>query len=144
MKNIGIGVVAFVVIIGLAIALTAGGLLWRYVIAEPRGKVEQEEILQQGQNRIAQYDYFFNLCAGIQSDEATIRALFEELNSNPPPSASRRDQIRATITGVRSGRAEKVNQYNADARKSGTIAQFRSSSLPFFINSAEEITTCVA
>jgi hypothetical protein len=141
MKSIGIGVGAFVLIITLVIALTAAGLLWRYVIAEPRGKVEQEEILQQGQNRIARYDHFFNLCAGVQSDEATIAALKQELATNPR--AQRVEQINATITALRSGRAEKINQYNADARKSGTLAQFRSSDLPFQLNLAEEATTCV-
>lgn len=140
-KNIGLGLAALVVFLVIAILATAGGLAWRYVIAEPRGKVQQEEILQRGQNRIARYDHFFNLCAAVQSDEATIRALKQERTTNPP--ASRVTQINATITALRSGRAEKINQYNADARKEGTIAQFRSSSLPFQLDHTQEATTCV-
>jgi hypothetical protein len=142
MKIAGISLLAIVVTAALVVGLTAAGLAWRYVIAEPRGKVQQEEILQRGQNRIARYDHFFNLCAAVQSDEATIGALTQELATDPP--VSRVTQINATITALRSGRAEKINQYNADARKSGTIAQFRSSDLPFQLVHTEEVTSCVA
>lgn len=142
LKGISLGVAAFLGVIVLIIALTLGGLVWRYVIAEPRGKVQQEEILQQGQNRIARYDHFFNLCAAVQSDENTMEALRDELATNPP--ADRVTQINATITALRSGRAEKINQYNVDARKSGTIAQFRSSDLPYQLDMTTEVTLCIA
>lgn len=141
-KAAGVTALAIASVIAAAILFTALALVWRYVIAEPRGRVQQEEILQQGQNRIARYDYFFNLCAAVQSDEATIVALRQELETNPP--ASRVTQINATITALRSGRAEKINQYNVDARKSGTIAQFRSSDLPFQLIPTSEVTSCIA
>lgn len=141
-KAIGGGLAALVVVLILAMLLTAGGLAWRYIIAEPRGNVEQEEILQRGQNQIARYDDFFNLCASVQSDEATIVALQQELETNPPP--SRVTQINASITALRSARAEKINRYNADARKEGTIAQFRSDDLPFQLFASEEATSCTA
>jgi hypothetical protein len=136
----GGGLLAIIVFLALIVTLTTVGLVWRYVIAEPRGKVQQEEIIQEGQHRIAAYDRFFNLCAQVQSDEATIVALQDELKTNPPE--SRITQINASITALRSGRAEKINQYNVDARKEGTSAQFRSDHLPFQLDITQERTLC--
>jgi len=140
-RIIGEGFFWIVVVIGLILALTVGGLAWRYVIAAPKGKVEAREQIQSGPFRIAAYDRFFNLCAAVQSDEATIAALQAELKTKPP--ASRVTQINASITGLRSGRAEKINQYNADARKDYTIGQFRASGLPYQLFIEREATECV-
>lgn len=130
-----------VLVSGVIVLLTLLGLGWRYVLAEPKGKVQAREQIQSGSSRIAAYNHFFDLCAQVQSDEATISSLNQELTTGP--SESRRGQIQASLTALRSARAEKINQYNADARKDYTIGQFRSSGLPYTLDPTAEATQCV-
>jgi hypothetical protein len=127
------------VILAIAI-LTLLGLGWRYILASPRGKVQAQEQIQSGSSRIAAYNHFFDLCAAVQSDEAAMASLRSELLTNPPD--SRRTQINASLTALRSARAEKINQYNADARKDYTIGQFKSSGLPYTLILTQEVTSC--
>ena len=102
------------------IVITLLGLGWRYILADPRGKVQAQEQIKSGPARIAAYNHFFDLCASVQSDEAAMKSLYEELATKPPE--SRVTQINASLTALRSARAEKINQYNADARKDYTTA----------------------
>jgi hypothetical protein len=141
MKGIGVGVAALIGLLILIVAISAFSLGYRWLIAEPKGRVEAREQILSGTNRIAQYDYFFNLCAGVQSDEASIVNLQRELETGP--SQSRREQINASITGLRNGRAEKINQYNVDAAKGYTAGRFRASKLPFQLDPTQEVTVCV-
>jgi len=129
------------VVLGAVVLLTILGLGWRYVLADPKGRVQAQEQIKSGSSRIAAYNHFFDLCASVQSDEATIVSLNQELTTGP--SESRRGQIQATLTALRSGRAEKINQYNADARKDYTIGQFRSSGLPYTLDPTLEKTSCI-
>lgn len=122
------------------VVFTLLGLGWRYVLADPKGKVQAQEQIKSGANRIAAYNHFFDLCAAVQSDEAAITSLKEELTTNPPE--SRITQINASLTALRSARAEKINQYNADARKDYTSGQFRSSGLPYRLVLTQEVTSC--
>lgn len=140
-KYIGGTLGALLAIFALMFIIFGMVFAFRWVTAEPRGKLEARETIQSGPFRIAAYDLFFNRCAQVQSDEATIRALQQELKTNPP--ASRVTQVHATIAALRSGRAEKINQYNADARKDYTIGQFRASGLPYQLFIESEVTTCV-
>lgn len=140
-KDIGIVSGAIIAFFLLIIIFFSFFFAFRWVTAEPRGKLEAREQIQSGPFRIAAYDLFFNRCAQIQADEATIIALKEELKTNP--SQSRVEQINASITALRSGRAEKINQYNADARKDYTIGQFRASALPYQLFIESEVTECV-
>jgi hypothetical protein len=128
------------IVLGAIVLLTLLGLGWRYVLADPKGRVQAQEQIKSGSSRIAAYNHFFDLCAGVQSDEATMASLREELTTGP--SESRRGQIQATLTALRSARAEKINQYNADARKDYTIGQFRSSGLPYTLDATLEATSC--
>lgn len=130
------------IVLGAIVLLTLLGLGWRYVLADPKGRVQAQEQIKSGPSRIAAYNHFFDLCAGVQSDEATMASLREELTTGP--SESRRGQIQATLTALRSARAEKINQYNADARKDYTIGQFRSSGLPYTLDATLEATSCTA
>lgn len=124
----------------LVIAVTAGVLLWRYVIAAPAGKVQARQQIQSGNYRIAAYNHFFDLCASVQTKEATIAALQQELATRPPE--SRIEQINASITANVAGRADDINQYNADAEKDYTLAQFRASKLPFQLDPRTKETRC--
>lgn len=128
----------------LSIAIWAGSSLFSYNTANIRGKVSaQNKIKADGEYRIGAYDSFFNECASIQTIEATIRATQNELASKP--TAERREELETNITALSAARADAVNQYNADASKSYTEGQFRSSHLPFQISQTiptEGTTTC--
>lgn len=129
--GIGLGMAVLIGVSVLSIALFAAGLAFRYFTADVRGRVDAQEQILSGPNRIAQYDHFFNLCASVQSLEAQLDALNVEL----PRAPTVRDESRilASITGVTAARARAINQYNADALKSYTSARFRDSDLPFQI-----------
>ena len=110
--------------------------------AEWRGGTAATEIVHADPNyRIAAYEHFFDLCAQVQSTEAGIRAQLDELDTDPPE--ARRVQIQANITAARKVRAELINQYNADATKEDTQANFLASSLPYHLNITTEETQCV-
>jgi hypothetical protein len=76
----------------------------------------------------------------VQSKEANITNLKTELKGKP--TEEREAQLRTFITAAMNGRAELINQYNADARKEGTIGQFKASDLPYQLDLQGE-TTCV-
>jgi hypothetical protein len=137
-----VGETTFWILLALAavVILTLLGLGWRYILADPKGKVQAQEQIKSGPSRIAAYNHFFDLCAAVQSDEAAMQSLRDEMKTDPPP--SRITQINASLTALRSARAEKINQYNADARKDYTIGQFKSSGLPFTLVLTQEVTRC--
>jgi len=132
------------------VAATVVGSMWIFgwgafqrSTAEFRGETGQKERTVADPNyRIAQYDHFFDLCASVQSDEATIQVLLDELATKP--SQKRTEQINATLAGVRANRASSINQYNADARKAGTAGQFRASDLPAHLDLNARETSCTA
>lgn len=107
----------------------------QYYTADVRGRVSAQEQIKSGASRIAGYELFFNRCAAIQTNEAQIDALKEELKNTTDPREQAR--INANITGVTAARNGGINQYNADARKEYTEGQFRDSSLPFQILAGE-------
>lgn len=95
-----------------------------------------------GQYRIAAYNHFYDLCASVQTDEASITNLQDELKTTTDP--TRKAVLPASITGLKNKRADDINTYNADARKSYTLGQFRASDLPFQLDPTEDHTTCSA
>jgi len=132
-------------VIGLAFALMAvfGVGFFKRSTADFRGETEQIERVQADPNyRIAAYEHFYDLCASVQTKEATAVALHEELKSGP--SDSRREQINATLTALTSSRAAAINQYNADARKADTKANFLASDLPYQLSLLAKETSCAA
>lgn len=134
------GVVAIIVAILLAAMAVFGFGLFKRSTADFRGTTDQiEQTRASGSFRIQAYDRFYDRCAGVQADEATIKALLDE-RANAPD--GRKAQINATLTAVRSARAEKIAEYNADARKVGTIGQFRAIDLPGRLDATDEETTC--
>jgi hypothetical protein len=129
------------IVLGL-IVLIVVPFAFRWLTAEPRGALDaRERTKASGAFRIAAYDHFFDLCAAVQADEARIEALKQEYASNPTP--QRQTQIEASLTAVRSSRAEKISRYNTDAAKGYTIGQFRSAKLPPRLSTDQEETTCI-
>jgi hypothetical protein len=112
--------------------------------AEFRGETDAIERLKaDGDYRIQIYDQFHDLCAAVQTDEAQIAGLQEELKS-VVISESRREILNASITGVRASRAEKINQYNADSAKDFTKAAFKDLSLPYRLDINDKETQCAS
>lgn len=120
---IGLGVLA-------AIVLLAGvGWAWRYYTAPIEGKVGAQEQIQSAPHRIAAYNHFFDLCAGVRADEVSLDAQIEQLQATTDE--FQRTRVQTNITGLKGHRAGLIEEYNVNARKDYTEAQFRDSDLPY-------------
>lgn len=129
--------------IALIFALWFGGIIFSNKTANFRGNASViNKTRANGNYRIAAYDHFYDLCASVQNQEVTIEAQKAELATNP--SKDRKEQINANLSALAANRGELINQYNADARKNYTSGQFKSSDLPFHLDSTEAQTTCTA
>lgn len=117
-----LGVLAFFA----AIWALAFGIGW--VTADPNGKLDARKQLKSGAYRIAAYDHFFDLCQAVQTDEASLDAQMDELKTATGEDVSR---INANIAALKAARLGSIFEYNADASKSYTLGQFRSSHLPY-------------
>jgi hypothetical protein len=140
---VGVAVIVVVIVVGL---VGVFGFGWfSNSTANFRGNVAKKNLVEaNGNYRIAAYDHFFDLCAGVQSDEASIKNLQDELQGSPAPDAQRITVIQASITALKNARATAINQYNVDAAKSYTEGQFRSSHLSFKLDLNAQETTCTA
>lgn len=132
----------------VAVVLVATYAIWAGVqqsFIPWQGKIDQQrQTTGNGSYRIAQYDHFFDLCAQVQTDEASIANLQAELKGPPKPDAQRREVIATSITALRNNRADDINQYNADARKADTAGHFRDSHLPYQLDVTAKETTCTS
>lgn len=135
-RLVGIAVGVILVVMAISVA----GWAWRYFTAAPKGIVEAEEQINSGNNRIQNYDHFFDMCSAIQTNKNQLRTQKDMLEM--AESADERERIRATIAGVKSQLNRNVNQYNADSHKEYTQARFKDASLPYEINASQEIITC--
>lgn len=135
------GFIAVVVIIVIGLMATFGFGLFAKGTANFRGEVQEvEQTKASGSFRIYSYEHFFELCVSAQNKEQTVKALEEELKTNP--SEARVEQINVDITANKIAREESINQYNADAHKENTIGQFKSSNLPTELNANAKETQC--
>lgn len=139
-------VVAAVVIAFLAIHVFGFGWFSR-LTADFRGETAVIERVHANPNyRIANYDHFYDLCAAIQADEDRIANLEQELASrlDRDDISFRVSQIESSLTAIRNSRSAKIRQYNADAHKTETRANFLASDLPFELDQARSTTLCTA
>lgn len=137
-----IAAVASVMILSMIIAsMSIFGWGWfQRETADFRGQTaQQEQVFADPDYRIASYDSFYDKCATVMSREAQIENLEEELASGPSPDRER--IIRTTLTALNNARDEAIQEYNADARKTDTRANFRASDLPHQLDPNEE-TSC--
>lgn len=133
-------VFAVVAIVAIALAsMYAMGFLKKETADFRGGVAATERIHADAAYRIAAYDKFFDDCAAIQSKDAQLAALRTEAQT---ATGQRADIVAATITAVTAARATQIAQYNADAAKSDTAANFLSSSLPFYIAPTQEHISC--
>jgi len=112
----------------LAVILTLGTLGWRYVFAGPTGKVQKQEIIQNGTNQLTQQAEFEQLNADITAYGQKIVAAHEQAQAHPD------DQRYQTIElGLVNTCNDAVAKYNALARTERAEA-FRAADLPESIN----------
>lgn len=121
-----LGAVAAVIFVVVAVAAVVFGIRW--AVAGPSGKLAAREQILSGDNRIQAYNHFFDLCAAVQTDEASLDAQYQLLKV---AKGDDRERIVTNIGALLADRAGAVNQYNQDAQKSYTIGQFKSSKLPW-------------
>lgn len=136
-------------VVGILVALFLVGTVmfatgtFQRLTAEWRGETEAiEQTEGSGGFQVATYEAFFNLCAQVQTQEASIKALEEERDTTNP-SDFRLQQINTSITALRNARAEMINEYNADAA-SKHKEDFMDSDLPPSLDINAEETQCHA
>lgn len=114
----------------------------KQITADFRGETsKKEQVEADGSYRIAAYDHFYDLCSSIQGVEDSIE---NQLAERETATEGRKAQIDANIVASRNVRASSIRQYNADARKSYTSGQFRSSDLPYELDINAKETSCTA
>jgi len=140
--GVGLAVVAFLTLAGL----TVGGIYLFGSISKStanfRGDVGvKNRTLADPDYRIAAYNHFFDLCAAVQTQETRITTTRANLAHDQKGSFDQyRD--RQVLDASIAQRSELINQYNADAAKSYTQAQFLASSLPYHLDPNQEHTQC--
>ena len=131
--------VGFGGILGLiAVWLLVASLVWGFGVATAGlyGRGEARKQIQSADFRIAAYDSFFNQYGSIKALEGQIdelTAMLEKLNLGT------RDYgyTLSALTGTKGLRHTAIQKYNADARKSWTVGQFRDANLPYQILDTE-------
>lgn len=135
-------VAAVLAVVAAILILVYGfGMLQRGT-ADFRGETSQIEQTKADANyRIASYDHFYDLCAGVQSLESKISNMVDELEITGDDT-QRKTVLNTSITASKNKRAELIATYNADARKEATRGQFKASELPYELFESEESTIC--
>lgn len=138
--TLGVGLLCAIGV-GVVLLIIGGVLLVSRLTADFRGDTSViNKTRGSGNYRIASYDHFFDLCAAVQSTEGQIAAQEKEAANDAPP--DRVTQIRQNVSALEASRFSLIVQYNADAAKSYTSGQFRSSQLPYHLDPTQETTTC--
>lgn len=128
MKHVWIWIGA---VLGGLVLLAAVGYGVRYITAPIEGKIGAREQIQSAPSRIANYNHFFDLCAGVRADEVSLDAQTAQLQDTTD--SFQRTRVQTNITGLIGHRAGLIEEYNANARKDYTAGQFRDSDLPYQI-----------
>ncbi|MFF7142318.1 hypothetical protein ACFZB5_13850 [Streptomyces nodosus] len=110
-----------------------------------RGETDKKNrTVGSGAFRIATYEEFFDLCASVQTSEAQLKALTDELDDKDhPPTADRAENIRTSITAVKASRAESITTYNSKASQEHRSA-FQDANLPARLDLTAQETQCAA
>jgi len=140
--SIAAGLLAVLVIGAVAFGWIYGFGFVSRSTADYRGETAgRNQVEGSGAYRIAAYDHFYNLCASAQTAQVSLSNTQIALDATTDP--ARKVQLQANLLALQNTLASTVNEYNVDARKAGTLGQFRSSDLPFTIATTQEIT-CTA
>lgn len=131
MQTFGKGALIFIGVAFLIVGLSVGVFIMRVAFAPQIGQGEARITINSGDMRIGAYNHFFDLCASIQADEASINAQSDLLTDTTDGNDASR--ITQNIAALQANRGRSIATYNADAAKDYTIGQFRDSDLPYYI-----------
>lgn len=140
MKEFFAGLGIFGAIVALTAAIVVAGLglfvvdqyIYRFK-APWEGETERIQIVNSGEFRIRAYNHFFDLCASVQDAESRIDNATDVL-ATADPNGRFYDTYVLNLSGAKQSRADAVNQYNADARKDWTEANFLDEDLPWQVS----------
>lgn len=121
--------VSVIAMVALAFALTWASFGINVATAGLVGRGKAHIQIQSAESRIANYEHFFNLCAAVQTDEASIDAQTQVLAT--AKDEDDRSRINQNLGALQANRARSIYQYNVDAAKDYTSGQFRDSQLPY-------------
>jgi hypothetical protein len=123
---LGIGLV-FAALYGLTYAWTQ----FTMDTAERRGEAsKQEQVEANGAYRVAQHDWFYNMCGDIKAKQQNVE-LMEDSGYTKQEIAANKAQLN-----------EMVNDYNSKAANNYTAGQFKADELPYQIDAEKEVTSC--
>lgn len=139
-RLIGTWVLVLAILLAVSVAtMFMTGTVQR-LTAEWRGETDMiEDTEGSGEFQRATYEQFFNLCQSVQSAEGRITSLETELEGGVDASHER--TIDASLTAIRSGRAESIDEYNSLAAQEHTGA-FQDAGLPDRLEHDTEETEC--
>lgn len=128
-KEIGCTTLAIAGVVLLLVAIGIGSWGFRVYTAEWKGKGDAHIQIQSAENRIVQYERFFNLCVSVQNAETALDGEYKRLEQTQD--TTERNRIFANISALQTTRANGINEYNASALKHYTDGQFLASNLPY-------------
>lgn len=143
MKNDTLKIIGVVMVVfGLIIAIVAGSWAWRYYTAEIRGVVDAEQQIEGRDSRIANYEYFYDLCSAIKSYQLALQVQKSgyEQAMEQERSEDVLNRYQSNIIGLESQFYRAIQRYNADARKVKTRARFLGEDLPLQIHNEGPIS----
>lgn len=132
-----------IAVILLVIGLLIGGIwAFRWYTADTRGALDaRDQILADGDFRIAAYTQFFADCSGIQAQEVRANTFQRGVDRGDPLAPTNLDAVLVI-------RGQLAADYNAAASAEWTVGQFRAEDLPYQIDLAwlpgEEGTQCAS
>lgn len=147
MRPLAIAFASITVAVVVGLVSYYGGVLGNSVQANYNKRVVTSKIQQKVRTpefAQGQYETFFNLCAAVQTAEASLEQQYAQLALATAPEDKTR--ININVGGLIATRADAVNQYNADATEY-TRGQFLASNLPSRLSAGYmrgEHTTCAA
>jgi hypothetical protein len=120
--------IVVLIVVGIGITLLSGGLT--ILMAPFQGEVEKSQQVEgSGEYRVAQHDYFYNLCSDIQAKQQNLEVL---------RAAGEKDAVVANEMQLN----EMVSEYNANASNEYTKGQFKADELPYQIDAEKEVASC--
>ena len=125
--------------VAVVVALSAGGMAWKYATAKIAGQVNAEVQIESAPSRTGNYNAFFDQCAAIQGYEGTIAMHEAALDTVSGDDA---DRLRIVLSGIKAQRLRAIAQYNQDVRKEYTMGRFLDPRLPTNIDARAGTTQC--
>lgn len=147
LKDFGCGAALLIVSVAIVVVGLIGFWAARVYFAEEIGAGNARIEIFSSDSRIVRYEHFFAVCQSVQNAEAGIDSQTNALNQ--ATSESERSVIRRYIAGLESARAQAINEYNAEASKDYTSANFLDADLPYQLSTEPyvpggEKTSCAA